>query len=238
MCNFSEVVGMHLDENDKERIVKVIREVLRLSQKVRTDGLLSLDTEIISIPQFLLRKGVELVLDGNYPGKIREILDNYIKNGNFKGVALLERLIIKEGVLLIQSGDNSRFILEYLCSMLGESFCIYVEGLELLKVDEKFFLDHIQDESFSAGKETDWLEDEILKVKSFEDMDSLIRRVGTDSIALALKGASSDTIKHVFFNISERRVLDDIKLAYKYLGPVRLTDVQNAQKKVVSTINI
>ena len=64
-------------------------------------------------------------------------------------------------------------------------------------------------------------------------MQTLMRKVKKDTLALALKGASGDMRQLFFSNLSERAtaILDEDMAA---MGPVRLGDVEEAQKRIIA----
>lgn len=65
-----------------------------------------------------------------------------------------------------------------------------------------------------------------------QDMQTLMRFVDKSDLALALKGAKEHVAAHFFANMSERAssiLRDDIEI----MGPVRLKDVDQAQRKIV-----
>lgn len=85
------------------------------------------------------------------------------------------------------------------------------------------------------------------KVKSsmfvFEDIISLddvsiqriLREVEASDLALALKGCSDEVANCIYRNQSKRAAAS-LKEDMEFLGPVRITDVENAQQKIVSII--
>jgi len=62
-----------------------------------------------------------------------------------------------------------------------------------------------------------------------------LREVDSRDLTLALKGASEDVKRRIFENMSKRQA-DMIKEDMKYMGPVRLRDVEDAQQKIVNII--
>src|SRR5690606_23165689 len=88
------------------------------------------------------------------------------------------------------------------------------------------------------------LSDEIKKrMFVFEDIvtldnrsiQSFLREVDNNDLALALKGSSEDVSKVIFSNMS-KRLQDMIKEDIEFMGPVRLRDVEEAQQKIVNII--
>ena len=85
------------------------------------------------------------------------------------------------------------------------------------------------------------------KVKSsmfvFEDIISLddvsiqriLREVEASDLALALKGCSEEVANSIYRNQSKRAAAS-LKEDMEFLGPVRITDVEKAQQKIVSII--
>jgi flagellar motor switch protein FliG len=70
---------------------------------------------------------------------------------------------------------------------------------------------------------------------SDRDVQQVLRQVDTAELALALKGVSDQVRDKITGNLSERaaeNVLDEIEI----LGPVRLTQVEEAQQAVIRTI--
>ncbi|MDB6353462.1 flagellar motor switch protein FliG [Trichococcus sp. K1Tr] len=88
------------------------------------------------------------------------------------------------------------------------------------------------------------LADEIkAKLFTFEDIVSLergdvqkvLREVDNDQLALALKGVSEDIKQFIFQNLSSRAV-ETLQEELQFMGPARLSAVEEAQQKVVSVI--
>ena len=77
----------------------------------------------------------------------------------------------------------------------------------------------------------------------FEDIISLdrgfiqriLRDVNNDDLVLALKGSTEEVSKVIYENMSSRAA-EIVKDEIKYMGPVRLVDVEEAQQKIVATI--
>ena len=63
----------------------------------------------------------------------------------------------------------------------------------------------------------------------------VLKEVETKDLAIALKAASDEVKGKIFTNVSER-VASMIKEEMEYMGPMRLSDVEATQQKVVETI--
>lgn len=105
---------------DQRQCLHLISEILQVAKKARSLGLLSLIETIETCTNHFLQKGLQLIVDGEKPHAVREILEISIMSGGFRGRELLERCIILEGLIGIQAGLNPRSIRELLLSFLGE----------------------------------------------------------------------------------------------------------------------
>lgn len=63
----------------------------------------------------------------------------------------------------------------------------------------------------------------------------VLKEVETKDLAIALKAASDEVKEKIFTNVSER-VASMIKEEMEFMGPMRLSDVETTQQKVVETI--
>ena len=66
-------------------------------------------------------------------------------------------------------------------------------------------------------------------------IQSVLKEIDHDELALALKTASDDMKEKIFSNMSERASLL-IKEEMEYMGPVRLSDVEGAQQRIVDVV--
>ncbi|WP_413526838.1 flagellar motor switch protein FliG [Marinilactibacillus psychrotolerans] len=67
------------------------------------------------------------------------------------------------------------------------------------------------------------------------DVQKVLREVNQDDLILALKGVSDELRDFIFENLSSRAV-DTLKEDMQFLGPARLSAVEEAQQKIVTVI--
>ena len=67
------------------------------------------------------------------------------------------------------------------------------------------------------------------------DVQKVLQNVDNDDLTMALKGVSDDIKEFVYSNLS-KRAIETLKEDLQYLGPARLSVVEEAQQKVVSVI--
>lgn len=65
-------------------------------------------------------------------------------------------------------------------------------------------------------------------------MQTLLREIGNDSLVLALKGADARVREKIFGNLS-RRASEMLREDLESRGPVRVSDVEQAQKEILTT---
>ena len=112
---------LRVNDEEKRQCFARVSEIIALATKGRNFGLLSLGKEAEESSSFLLRKGLQLALDGVKSHTARTILELYILTGDYTGKELLERCIILEGVLGILDGMHPKLLKELLLSFLGET---------------------------------------------------------------------------------------------------------------------
>ena len=76
--------------------------------------------------------------------------------------------------------------------------------------------------------------EDILKVND-KGIQAVLKEVDNSELALALKTASEDLKSKIFKNMSERAA-QLIKEDMEYMGPVRVSDVQTAQQRIVDIV--
>ena len=66
-------------------------------------------------------------------------------------------------------------------------------------------------------------------------IQAVLREIDNDELSLSLKTASEDLKEKIFRNMSERAV-ELVKEDMEYMGPVRITDVEAAQQRIVDVV--
>ena len=74
---------------------------------------------------------------------------------------------------------------------------------------------------------------ETLILMDDRSMQTLLRNVDQEILIIALKG-TDDELKEKIFNCMSQRAAANIKDEMEVLGPIRLTEVQEAQKAVIN----
>jgi len=106
--------------------------------------------------------------------------------------------------------------------------------------------DRQTERSIMEGMESDHpdLAEEVRRLMFvFEDINlvddkgiqSVLKEVDNDELCLALKTASEDLQQKIFTNMSARAA-EVIKEDMEFMGPVRLTDVESAQQRIVDIV--
>jgi hypothetical protein len=199
---------------EKRECLNLVSELIALSKVARRNGLLSLVPYTENNSSFLLRKGLQLVVDGVNPQVTREVLESYILSGDYRGKELLERCIILEGVAAIQKGLHPKVAKEFLLSFLGEeSYTIFEEEFDGRERDTlKLYLQKL--EANTAPKESR-LDKIITKMKN-DQIEKFLMEINTGDLAKALKSLGNQAQIRLFNNLSQKAatalvdVLDDL----------------------------
>ena len=203
-------------DEEKRECLSLVSELIDLSKVARRNGLLSLVPYAEKNSSFLLRKGLQLVVDGVSPQITREVIESYILSGNYSGKQLLERCIILEGVAAIQQGLHPKVAKELLLSFLGEeSYAIFEKKFENRNEDTlEMYLQKLEDSGDSPGKQSRL--DHILLKLDDDEIEQFLMEINTADLAKGIKGLDGQTQKKLFSSLSRkaasalREVIDDL----------------------------
>lgn len=96
---------------DQESLVGIIKTLQDLGDKAKKRGILSLEEEQSLITDPFLKVGLQMIVDKTDPEMVCNILDSDIYYNESNGRELLKKILIREGLLRIQSGESARNIL-------------------------------------------------------------------------------------------------------------------------------
>lgn len=96
--------------------------------------------------------------------------------------------------------------------------------LKAIQKDSKNLMQSIQDNMFVFDN---------LVMSDDRSLQTLLRSLDTEVLTLALKGAD-ETLREKLFGCMSSRAASNIKDEMEALGPVRLTEVQEAQKQIIN----
>jgi hypothetical protein len=202
-------------DEEKRECLSLVSELIDLSKVARRNGLLSLVPYAEKNSSFLLRKGLQLIVDGVSPQITREVIESYILSGNYSGKQLLERCIILEGVAAIQKGLHPKVAKELLLSFLGEeSYAIFEKKFENRNEDTlEMYLQKLEDSGGSPGKQSRL--DHILLKLDDDEIEQFLMEINTADLAKGIKGLDGQTQKKLFSSLPRkaasalREVIDD-----------------------------
>lgn len=103
-------------KEDQKSLVPIIKTLKDLGEKAKKKGILALEEEQAAIKDPFLQMGLQLVIDQSDPEMVRDILDSDIYYNESNGRELLRKILVREGLLRIQSGETARNIL--LCTKI------------------------------------------------------------------------------------------------------------------------
>ena len=102
---------------------------------------------------------------------------------------------------------------------------------------EKFILDEFSKTNPELSEEVKrrlFIFEDIVYLDS-RGIQRFLREVNTKDLVVALKGANLEVSKLIMDNMT-KRMQDTIKEEIEFLGPIRLSEVEEAQQKIVQTI--
>ena len=221
---------------EKKECMSLVAEIVSMANKAKRNGLLSLVHEAEETPHFLLRKGLQLVLEGVNPEIVEKTLQYYILAGKYQGKALLERCLIKEGVIAIQNGINPTVIRELLLSLFGEDASANYE-LEYgdnkrnrLSAFFKTIEKHRANTPLGAK-----LGHTIMQLND-QSIQKCLKEISTVDLARALKGIEGNAQIKVFRNLPKRSAAI-LQETVEHLDLMRESEMNEAQEKVLLIIS-
>jgi hypothetical protein len=223
-------------DEDKRQCLWLVGEVITLAKKARNLGLMSLVDYMEQCQNYFLKKGLTLIVDGEKPQAVREILELYILAGGYRGKDLLERCVILEGLMGIQNGLSPKRLTELLLSFFGE------EGARLYEAE---FTDSSPGdmESFLKGIERanpcpdrpDGLNATMSRLND-EDIQHCLREIGTMDLAKAFTAFSPKIQLRVFKNLPQRGATF-LREVIEHMEAVAPSDAAEAQERIAAILS-
>ena len=222
-------------QEERRQCLHLISDILLLTKKARSLGLLSLIETIETCPNRFLQKGLQLIVDGEKPHAVREILEISIMAGGFRGRELLERCIILEGLMGIQAGLNPKSIRELLLSFLREEVARSYEtefgdggGRDL----DRFLKTLEQSQPPSPAQSTLSL---LFSKLGDDETRQCLKEISTLDLAKALKNMSAKTQMRIFNTLPKPGALF-LRETLEQMGRVPASAVAEAQERIEAAI--
>jgi hypothetical protein len=220
---------------EKTKCLGLVAELLSLAKKARTYGLLSLLDDVEKSLHPLLQKGLQLIVDGEKPVAVNEILQITILAANNRGRELLEQSIILEGLAGIQNGNNPKTIKEYMLAFLGaENATVFAERFEESPMaDMEAFLRSMEI-SLPSPAPASGLNQTFGQLND-EAIQLCLREISTLDLAKALQGLSAK-IQQRIFGILPKRGASTLRDVMDQTGTVEPVEVAEAHSKIESVL--
>ena len=228
---------MDFTTEDKRECLATVKIILDLAEKVRNGGLLALESEIDKMPDILLKKAINLVVDGVCEDEIRKTLQNWIIAGNYRGRRLFKRLLITDGMLAIHRGCGPVFIRdEVLASYFGENMLPEYTGYfnktdnaPRKKITVEYFLAQVKENPGAFVSELD-------ELRELDDiaMQVLIRETSQIDLVRIIKSLPENIIIKILCSMSKRNA-EMIMESCLAMRNIRETDINDAKTKILET---
>jgi hypothetical protein len=223
---------------EKRQCMNLVHDLINLSMMARRNGLLSLIQVAEETHSFLLKKGLQLIVDGVAPQLVRNVLESYIVSGDYEGKELLERCLVLEGVAAIQQGLHPKVTKELLLSFLGEySYEIYQKEFESeRKGSLKSYLKSIEDTTPSSSRGSKL--DQIILKLSNDAIEKFLMEINTGDLAKSLKGMGGRAQIRIFNKLSKKaaRALRDTIEDLNSLNASELATAQQMALEIISDL--
>ncbi len=225
-----------------EEAEEIIKQVTQSIQRTPFQFLLKTDAEnVLTFIQDEHPQTIALILSHLQPEKSAEIISGLNQQ---KQVEVIKRISAMdqtnpEVIREVERGLEHR--LSEIVSQTFEKAGGVEAAAEMLNLSdrstEKSILEALETEDPDLVEQIRRLMfvfEDILLVND-KGIQAVLKEVDNDELALALKTASEDLKNKIFRNMSERAA-ELIKEDMEYMGPVRLSDVEVAQQKIVDVV--
>ena len=233
-------------------LMETIEKLCELSNVGRKEGLLALEEAIYCMDELhnsrFLKKMMMLVVDGVNPELVESINTSRYFALGLEGVEALQYILMLQGSLSIQAGENPRILEDKLFAFAPEDLVEQYEKAHGFKFEqptkqkdydttslEPFYQGGLAvvpgDESYFMVKVADYA------ICSLDDrqLQRWLRDVENGDIAVAMKALSGECRRRIFTNMSERLALM-IAEDMNFMGPVRIKDATDAVWKVFNVL--
>jgi hypothetical protein len=210
---------------EKKACLPVIDLIMDCANTAKQYGVLALEEWIKGKHPFLAYM-LTLVVDGTDPELVTDIGKTLIDADDHKGSELLSRMIMLEGILSVQAGENPRIIEMKLLCMLGERF-LMEKGImdNPTDMETKRRYNELTTREGIPGSETF---NATVQALSDREIQFMLRETDQNDLCVALKGASGAAGERIMMNLSKRlgnMILEEME----HKGTLPETDILAAQ---------
>ena len=231
MLTFEMRKDIECTDEERHACLAVIRDIVKMAEKTRSQGLLALEDYIAASDDYLIKKGIGLLVDGQHMEFVKQSLSNLIISSHKKGAELLKQLIIMDGLLLIQAGNNPRIIDDYLRCYLGMDF---LAGLEDDKRSEAVHMERRWDNMVDELSELSMAFCMTVESMNGFTLQRILHAANSFHLPLAFRAMTAEARKKVLENMSKNAqviFLED----YENYTHARSRDIEEAQREIMKT---
>lgn len=238
-------VGEMIAQN-KEEVIKAYRLVTSMAYRCQKGGIFALEYAVDFLPKDTLlleeiTEMVRLVIDGKDPQLISEMLTLKFLVNQYCGLEAFLYYLYARSLLLIQSGASPYVIESFFNFALPERALFFDEQRSIQKENNLKKL--VSGSGFSdfeiilpfLDQETQDLAVAYMNPYRYQEIINWPRAVQEqNTLAIALKGVREE-IRECFYRNMTIRVKYCLQEDMEYMGPVRLCDVEAAQRSILQT---
>jgi len=226
-------------DSDRDACLPIIDFLVECADVAKNEGTLALHELVYEHDNYFLKFAMSMIADGFDPEYVKNVSTILVNSENHTGQELLERKIITEAVLSIQTGEHPRAMEMKLFAYLGENY--------LKKRGYSHPPEHKPPKSahFLVRLHTVVAENSLPECKKFEKAvlalsDDALRQVIMETEqrwwVKALKGCGEDVAKKIGNNVSrrlEKMIAEDIE----YIGTLDTAVILDEQSKIMNVIS-
>ena len=222
-----------------DKIIDAAKQIMKLADLARRNGLLILEDTVETIPSDYLRQLILLVVDGTFPAAIAEIGTNIYWTKAPDGADAMADYMYLRGMLGIQNGDNPRLLEHILVSLmpvgLHQEYRAQMEILHQNEEVEKLFDVNPTFQDYGVWESIHALEETVSRLPD-RCIQRVLRELDNMDLAICIYVIQQDIRKKILENISAgltHAIMEDVALC----ASVSEKDVAARVAKMLNTVH-
>jgi len=226
----------NVTNEDKDKCLPIVDLMVQCCNTARKEGVLALEEFAKNHENYFLKFITMLVVDGTDPELVMGMANTLIRTGNHQGSALLERVLIMEGILSTQAGENPHILRAKLLCYFGESYLQEAEVYTNGHIYGRNSNLRLIDVAFGEPLEECIEFNKIILLLSDISIQRILSEVEWEwYLAIALKGSGKEVADKFGSNLSTNRQ-SMVANQLEHMGPVAIRDILEAQRVIMKTI--
>jgi len=229
-------LNLAFTDEEKEQCIPTVRRIIKLAKISQANGILSLKHEISEDDDSFLIMGIDLIADAVHPEYIEKIFQYSILSSRSSGLDLLNKLLISEGILAIQTGMYLYLMAHILGSLIEEKYIPDI--IKMAEAEETFDLKNFFEThcNLDSVSKSPVFESKLMNL-TVVDLSWVLLSVDCYTLSVAIHKCSKAFVYHMRNGVSENTFMQICK-HIKGMHSIDEDEILNAQKLVLYNLAV